>query len=188
MRGAVWLFNSSNTVPRFTIVSSKAVYAEKRQFWPTGFGIEQHLAIERGQNSLRQDTHRHAERGTWFVTAVRGVAPPAVDTRGYQCGDHHYSADGQGHNDPLGWRRNAIFRGGRRLGDLVAARQIVLGKQMLFIEAEVAGNGAHEAAIEDAAGELVPIFVFERFQKAQADARGHNDFVGRNLAQFALAL
>jgi len=47
---------------------------------------------------------------------------------------------------------------------------------------------AHEAAIEDAAGELVPIFVFESFQKAQADARGHNDFVRRNLAQLALAL
>src|SRR4029077_14369566 len=50
------------------------------------------------------------------------------------------------------------------------------------------GDGAHETTIENAARELVPVFVFQGFQKSQADARGHNDFGGRDFAQLSLAL
>ena len=65
--------------------------------------------------------------------------------------------------------------------------KVVFGEEIFFVEAEVAGDGADEAAVENAAGELVPIFVFESFEKAQADASGDNDFIGRDFAKFALA-
>jgi hypothetical protein len=59
---------------------------------------------------------------------------------------------------------------------------------MFFVEAQITGNGANKAAIENAAGKLLPVFIFQGLQKTQADARRYNDFVGRNFAQLALAL
>ena len=66
-------------------------------------------------------------------------------------------------------------------------RQIVLAQKRFFVEAEIVGDGANESAIEDATGKLVPIFVFERFQKTGADARCLSDFLQRDFAQFPFA-
>ncbi len=76
----------------------------------------------------------------------------------------------------------------QRLRGLIAVCEIVFGEQLFFVEPQIAGDGAHEAAIRDAARELVPIFIFQSFQKSQADACGHNDFIGRDFAQLALVL
>ena len=43
--------------------------------------------------------------------------------------------------------------------------KVILSEESLFIETEVTGDGANETAIEDAAGELSPVFVFEGFEE-----------------------
>ena len=56
--------------------------------------------------------------------------------------------------------------------------KIVLGEKGLLVEAEIAGDGANEASIENAAGQLVPVFIFEGFQEARANARRQGYFSG----------
>jgi len=51
--------------------------------------------------------------------------------------------------------------------NLGAVRQIVFAEKSLFIEAEVARDGANEATIEHAARELAPIFVFQASRKRE---------------------
>src|SRR5271155_51657 len=70
----------------------------------------------------------------------------------------------------------------------VAAGQIVFAEQALFVQTEIAGNGAHKAATEYSARQLLPILVLQRLQKALADARRFGQFVQRNLAHFPFAL
>ena len=43
-------------------------------------------------------------------------------------------------------------------------------------------------AVEDAAREFLPIFIFEGFEETGSDAGGGSDFFQRNLAQFAFPL
>ncbi len=66
-------------------------------------------------------------------------------------------------------------------------RHVVLGQKRFLIQAEVVGDRADEAAIEDAAGKLAPFFVLERLQKTGADARCLSDFLQRDFAQFPFA-
>src|SRR5713226_2490794 len=68
------------------------------------------------------------------------------------------------------------------------AGHVVLAEQRLFIQAQIARDGAHESVAEDSAGQLRPIFIFQRFHKTLADACGLGEFVHGNFAQFALAL
>jgi len=66
--------------------------------------------------------------------------------------------------------------------------KVILSEESLFIETEVTGDGANETAIEDAAGELSPVFVFEGFEEPGSDAGGLRDFFQCDLAELALAL
>jgi hypothetical protein len=56
----------------------------------------------------------------------------------------------------------------------------------VFVKADLAGVGADETFIEDAAGELVEVFVFEGAQHAGADFRGGGDGLEFDAAQLAL--
>jgi hypothetical protein len=66
--------------------------------------------------------------------------------------------------------------------------KVILSEESLFIETEVTGDGANETAIEDAAGELSPVFVFEGFEEPGSDAGALGDFLQCDLAELALAL
>jgi hypothetical protein len=48
----------------------------------------------------------------------------------------------------------------------------VFGDEAIFIQAEVARDGANKSAIEDPAGQLLPLFVFECFEEARRNACG----------------
>src|SRR5579859_673811 len=119
---------------------------------------------------------------------MRGVALPAVKPSGNQARDDEQGAQHESHSDPFGRRGDAILRRGERLGTLVAMREVVLSEKILLIETQIARDGTHKPAVENAAGEFVPILVFQSLQKTQTDARGDDDLVGRDFTQFALTL
>jgi len=122
---------------------------------------------------------------------VPDKSPPAIDSASNNCGCQEQNSHDQSHRNPERRWGNAIFEFLRVfLCLLVRVRamcQVVLGKKRFFIEAEIVGNRANEAAVEDAAGKLVPLFVFERSQKTGADARCLSDFLQRDFAQFPFA-
>lgn len=62
----------------------------------------------------------------------------------------------------------------------------IIGDGFFFIEADLAGVGADESFIEDAAGELIEVFVFEGAQHAGADFGGVGDGIEREAALLAL--
>jgi hypothetical protein len=84
-----------------------------------------------------------------------------------------------------GWgaeiRRNGVGR------KLILARGLEIVRYGFFlVEADLAGVGADETFIEDAARELVKVFVFEGTQHAGADFCGLGDGVEIESALFAL--
>ncbi len=121
-----------------------------------------------------------------------GVVAPGVDAAEEESSEK--KKDGQDEDDGYPERSlwDAIFdflRGVflyEELGVRVV-REIVLGEESFFVETEITGNGADEAAIEDTAGKLVPVFIFERFEKAGANARRQGNFVQRYFAQLPFA-
>ena len=81
--------------------------------------------------------------------------------------------------------------------DLILARLIfanltlahggqVIGYGFFFIEADLAGVGAHETLVEDAAGELVEVLVLEGTQHAGADFGGVGDGIETDALLLAL--
>jgi hypothetical protein len=62
----------------------------------------------------------------------------------------------------------------------------IIGDGFFFVESDLAGVGADEAFVEDAAGKLVEVFVFEGAQHAGADFGGVGDSVEREAALLAL--
>src|SRR5260370_701939 len=82
---------------------------------------------------------------------------------------HHRAGErteGEVSGDAPGGCRGATLRGKLRVGGLLTVRQVVLSKQVVFVKAQVLGDGAHEAAIENAARELVPVFISQGLQKS----------------------
>ncbi len=62
----------------------------------------------------------------------------------------------------------------------------IVGDSFLFVETDLAGVGAHETFVEDAAGELVEVFVLEGAEHAGADFGGVGDGIERYAALLAL--
>ena len=62
----------------------------------------------------------------------------------------------------------------------------IAGHCFFFVKADLAGVGADETFIEDAAGELIEAFVFQGAQQAGADFRGIGDGIEFDAAQLAL--
>src|SRR5258708_26126643 len=119
---------------------------------------------------------------------MRGVAAPAVAAGVKKAGNQKkHDANGQ-NGKPLRRRWNAIFVFGGSLRRMIGAGHVVLAQERFFIEAQVARDGAHEAASKNSARHPGPIFIFQGFDKTGADARGLGEFVHGNFAQLALAL
>jgi len=112
---------------------------------------------------------------------------PGVDAAENKAGEQEQNYEDSGDRKPSRWRRNALFRFG--CGDCtLATRQVIFGEQAFFAEAQVASDGANEAAAEDAAWQFRPIFIFQGVEKTRADAGRLRDFIERDLAQFPFAL
>ena len=62
----------------------------------------------------------------------------------------------------------------------------IVSDGFFFVESDLAGVGAHETFVEDAAGKLVEVFVFQGAQHAGADLGGVGDGVERDAALLAL--
>ena len=119
--------------------------------------------------------------------AARVVMPPVVDAADDGTEKENEQTDEEEEGNPLGGGQ-AMFGLRGNGSNLGAVRQIVFAEKSLFIEAEVARDGANEATIEHAARELAPIFVFQGFQKARANARGCGNLLQRDFAKLALTL
>jgi hypothetical protein len=57
----------------------------------------------------------------------------------------------------------------------------------VFVQSEMLGVGADETLVEDAAGEPIELFVFNRLQHAAADFGGTGDVVERDALLLALS-
>src|SRR6266446_3027341 len=97
---------------------------------------------------------------------IRRVVPPGVDSYRHKCSNDRHRSEGEGYGDPPGWCRDATLRRKLRFGGLFTMRQVVFSEQVFLVKAQVLGDGAHEAAIENAARELVPVFIFQGLQKS----------------------
>ena len=86
---------------------------------------------------------------------------------------------------PTGWR-SEIRQDGLLLDLAFAQGGEVVGYGFFFVESDLAGEGADETFVEDAAGKLVEVFVFQRAQHAGADLCGVGDGVELEPALLAL--
>lgn len=62
----------------------------------------------------------------------------------------------------------------------------IVGDGFFFVKADLAGVGAHESFIEDAAGKLIEVFFFQCAEHARADLGGVGDGVELEAALLAL--
>ena len=65
--------------------------------------------------------------------------------------------------------------------------KIIFRNQTIFVEPEILGNRADETAIEDPAGKLVPLVVFQGFEEFALNASGGGDLFEGNAAQLAFS-
>jgi hypothetical protein len=59
--------------------------------------------------------------------------------------------------------------------------------QAVFVETKEAGNCADKSTVKNAAGQLVPLLIFQCYKKARSDARGGGNFFQRDASHFPLA-
>src|ERR1700688_3865216 len=119
--------------------------------------------------------------------AIRGVALPGIGaaTEKYE-GQQNKCKEGQRRN-PLGRRGELILVGGWCVGFLDTAGEIIFGEQVLFVQAEVLGDGTDESAGEAAARELLPFLVFDGLKESRTDAGAGGQLGQSYLAHIALA-
>ena len=95
-------------------------------------------------------------------------------------------ARGRGLGAGLAGGRAEIRKNGMLLHLTLAQGGEVIGDGIVFIESDVAGVGADETFVENAAGKLVKAFVLEGAEHAGADLSGVGDGVERDAAVLAL--
>jgi len=69
---------------------------------------------------------------------------------------------------------------------VLAQGEEIIGDGFLLVKADLAGVGADETFIEDAAGKLIEVFLFQRAQHAGVDFRGIGDGIEIEAALLAL--
>ena len=79
-----------------------------------------------------------------------------------------------------------IRRKGIRLKLGLAHRVEIVGYSFFFVESDLTGVSAHETFVEDAAGKLVEVFLFEGAQHASADFGGAGDGIEADALLLAL--
>src|SRR6266850_2546356 len=120
--------------------------------------------------------------------AMRSVASPAIPACVEKSNHNQKDDENRGNGKPFRRRWNSLFRFGRLGCCLAAAGHVVFAEERFLIEAEITRDGTHKPAAEDAARQLLPVFIFESQQEAGADARGFGELFQRNFAHLALAL
>src|SRR5580700_10548002 len=119
---------------------------------------------------------------------MRGKAPPTINSAGNEPAEYGEQRE-HGQNRNPNRRAGELVLVGLRSGHArLAMSEVIFGEQVFFIEAQKTRDGAYKSAVENAAGEFVPLFVFEGFQEARTDARGRSHFLQGNFAHLALAL
>ena len=88
------------------------------------------------------------------------------------------------HPDRHGGQHWCFLRGD--LGQAGSAGGHEIGDGLVFVNAQVAGIGADEPFVEDAAGKLVELLLLEGDEETGADLGGDRDVVQRDLALFPL--
>jgi hypothetical protein len=86
---------------------------------------------------------------------------------------------------PDGWSAE-VRKNGLSLNLAFAQGGEIVGDDFFFVEADLAGVGAYEAFVEDAAGKLVEAFVLDGAQHAGADFCDAGDSVEREATLLAL--
>ena len=103
----------------------------------------------------RQGTRsRRGFRAARLIIAP-GVAPPKKQSN-EQCRNTQHKSKG----NPFRWGGDGVVSVLGRGRSLRAMRQVVLGQERLFIEAQVAGDRPDESAVKNAPGKFFPLFVF----------------------------
>ncbi len=77
---------------------------------------------------------------------------------------------------------------GRGLGQAGRAGGHEISNRLVFVESQMAGVGADKPLVEDTAGKLVEVLLFEGGEEAGANLGCERDIVQRNLALFPLPL
>ncbi len=84
-----------------------------------------------------------------------------------------------------GWGAE-VGENGLRVNLTLAQGGEVIGDNFFFVEADLAGVGADETFVEDAAGELIEMLVLDGAEHAGADLRSGGDGVERDAATLTL--
>lgn len=149
-----------------------------------------------GGRRLQDGGQRHAARGRrgrgsrrhrarFAGGAPRQQAPRAEPAA---CDERKNYSDGSEPGEPWPVRRDhGRTAGPHRNAGAVADREGIFRDGVLFVEPEETGHGAHEPAVEDAAGKLVPLLAFDGFQEARGNACGGGNFLESDTAQLPLA-
>ncbi len=117
------------------------------------------------------------------------VDPPAANGSG-----NYYSQDQNRHEweaEPL-WhairvQRGVLLRDDAGVGSSLASGLLVFGNRLLLVEPDTFRISADVRAVEDAAGKLLELLVFQRLQVAAADLGGGDDLVEGDAAHLPLA-
>jgi hypothetical protein len=85
-----------------------------------------------------------------------------------------------------GFARAEVGEQGLRLNLAFAEGGQIVSNGFVFVEADLAGVGADKTFVEDAAGELVKMFVLDGAEHASTDLCGGRDGLEREATQLAL--
>src|SRR5437899_3981771 len=150
--------------------------------------VESHTCGKLGAEEelvVREDVHASCDL---FGRVMGSKAAPGVPASIEESSQQEKNNEDGDSRKPVRRRRDALLRFSRRGRQFFGAGQVVLAEQGFFIEAHITRDGAHKAVAKDAAGELVPIFIFEGPDEAGADAGGLGELVHGDLGLFAFAL
>src|SRR5580704_10798176 len=117
-----------------------------------------------------------------------GEPPPAVDSTSNECAEYGKQSEHSQNRNPNRWAGKLVLVRLRNGHARFAMSEVIFGEQIFFIEAQKTRDGADKSAVENAAREFIPLFVFEGFKEARTNARGRSHFLQRNFAHLALAL
>jgi len=119
---------------------------------------------------------------TLFGKAMRFDFSPTVDATDDQASQEKKDGEYDRNRKPLRGRGYAFFGFCWWGMYTLTAGKVVFGEQAFFIKAKISCDRANETAAKYAAGKPGPIFIFERFEKARADARRSGNLFERNFA------
>jgi hypothetical protein len=64
----------------------------------------------------------------------------------------------------------------------------IFRNRVFLIESQVACHGSHKPTFENAAGQLIPVFILDGLEETRSDACGSGDLVERDTTHLSFAL